>query len=153
MPELMAYCINGAPVGEYYLNGLLAGEYDVPVRLISGDDRLAEEAVSVYPNAEIVTVKRALSTRAAVHQPIGVVHKALHVAAQKALRNVSCKPLKLAGPFSVQVSTVRTYHADLFCMLPGAKRLSPTCLEFIADTPFAISRTLNCFSSMAASVH
>ena len=30
-------------------------------------------------------------------------------------------------------------------MLPGAKRLSPTCLEFIADTPFAISRTLNCF--------
>ena len=98
-------------------------------------------------------MKRALSTRAAVHQPIGVVHKALHVAAQRALRNVSCKPFKLAGPFSVQVSTVRTYHADLFCMLPGAKRLSPTCLEFIADTPFAISRTLNCFSSMAASVH
>ena len=137
---VLAHTINGS-------------EYDVPVRLISGDDRLAEEAVSVYPNAEIVTVKRALSTRAAVQQPIGVVHKALHVAAQKALRNVSCKPLKRAGPFSVQVSTVRTYHADLFCMLPGAKRLSPTCLEFIADTPFAISRTLNCFSSMAASVH
>lgn len=145
--------INGAPVGEHYLDGLLAGEYDVPVCLISGDDRLAEEAVSVYPNAEIVTMKRALSTRAAVHQPIGVVHKASHVAAQKALRNISCKPLKLAGPFSMQVSTVRTCHADPFCTLPGAERLSLTCLEFIADTPFAISRILNCFSSMAASIH
>ncbi|WP_308774576.1 M55 family metallopeptidase [uncultured Bilophila sp.] len=137
--------INGVPAGEYYLNGLLAGEYDIPVRLLSGDDRLAEEAASVYPHAEIVTVKRALSTRAAVHQPIETVHKAM--------RNVSWKPFKLAGPFTVQVSTVRTYHADLFCMLPGVQRLSPTCLEFTADTAFAISRTLNCFSSMAASVH
>ena len=145
--------VNGVPVGEYYLNGLLAGEYDIPVRLISGDDRLAEEAASVYPHAEIVTVKRALGTRAAVHQPTGAVHEALRAAARKSLQNISCKPFKLAGPFSVQVSTVRTYHADLFCMLHGTKRLSPTCLEFIAETPFAISRTLNCFSSMAASVH
>ena len=97
--------INGAPVGEYYLNGLLAGEYDVPVRLISGDDRLAEEAVSVYPNAEIVTVKRALSTRAAVHQPIGVVHKALHVAAQKALQGRFPYRFPQSGP-TMQIFSV-----------------------------------------------
>lgn len=145
--------INGIPAGEYYLNGLLAGEYDVPVRLLSGDDRLAEEAAPVYPHAEIVTVKRALSTRAAVHQPIEAAHKALRGAARKAMRNASCRSFKLAGPFSVRVSTVRTYHADLFSMLPGVQRLSPTCIEFAADTAFAISRTLNCFSSMAASVH
>ena len=67
------------------------GRYDVPVRLISGDDRLAEEAVFRLHQCgdRDCETPWALSTRAAVHQPIGVVHKALHVAAQKALRNVS----------------------------------------------------------------
>lgn len=145
--------VNGVPVGEYFLNGLLAGEYGVPVRLISGDDRLAAEAAAVCPNAEIVTVKEALGTRAAVHLPPEVVRKALRAAARKAMGNFLCRPLAVAGPFAVQVSTVRTFHADLFCMMPGTTRVSPTCLEFIADTPFTITRTLNSFSSMAASVH
>ena len=144
--------VNGAPVGEYFLNGLLAGEYGVPVRLISGDDRLAAEAAPLFPDAEIVAVKRALSTRAAIHLPPDTVHELLRTAARKALPK-RLRPLSADGPFVVQVSTVRTYHADLFCMLPGTKRVSPTCLEFVADTAFAISRTLNSFSSMAASVN
>ncbi len=144
--------VNGEAVGEYALNGLLAGEYGVPVRLISGDDCLAAEARAVYPHAEIVAVKQALSTRAAVHQPTGKVHQALREAAEAAVRKTQCRPFTLSGPLSVQVSTVRTFHADLFCMLPGTTRLSPTCLAFSADTAFSLCRTLNSFSSMAASV-
>ena len=72
--------VNGVPVGEYFLNGLLAGACGVPVRLLSGDDCLAAEAAAVFPHAEIVTVKRALSTRAAVHSHPEIVHKALREA-------------------------------------------------------------------------
>ena len=144
--------VNGVAVGEAFINGLLAGEYGVPVRLISGDDCLAAEAASVYPNAEIVTVKQALSTRAAVHLSPEVVHKTLRAAARKSMRE-SFAPLAFSSPFGVQISTVRTQHADLFCMLPGTNRVSPTCLEFVADTAFDLSRTLNCFSSMAASLN
>lgn len=144
--------VNGVPVGEYFLNGLLAGACGVPVRLLSGDDCLAAEAAAVFPHAEIVTVKQALSTRAAVHSHPEIVRKALREAARRALLNPLCRPLSLAGPFAVQLSTVRTYHADLFAAMPGVERLSPVCVGFTAATPLDVCRTLNTFSAMTASV-
>ncbi|WP_300832396.1 M55 family metallopeptidase, partial [uncultured Bilophila sp.] len=107
---------------------------------------------AVFPHAEIVTVKRALSTRAAVHSHPEIVHKALREAARRALLNPLCRPLSLPGPFAVQLSTVRTYHADLFAAMPGVERLSPVCVGFTAATPLDVCRTLNTFSAMAASV-
>ena len=144
--------VNGLPVGEYYLNGLLAGAYGVPVRMLSGDDCLTAEAAPFFPQAEIVTVKKALGTRAAVHQPLPAVYAGLQAAAKNAVRSKACTPFTVPTHFVVEVSAVRTYFADLFCMLPGTTRVSSVCLSFTAGTPLDVIQTLNVFSSMAASL-
>src|SRR5678810_480252 len=42
--------LNGRPVGELAINAALAGTYDVPVALVSGDQALAAEARAVPPD-------------------------------------------------------------------------------------------------------
>ena len=143
--------VNGKPSGEYLLNGLLAGSFGVPVRLISGDDCLASEASVLFPSAEIVTVKRALGNRAAIHLSPSMAHQVLREGAYQAM-NRDVDPLVLPAPYTVQIDTVRSFHADLFAMLPGMKRLAPVCMEFEADSPAVLCRTLNSLSAMAASL-
>ena len=143
--------VNGTPVGEYFLNGAVAGFFGVPVRLISGDDCLAVEASAVFPSAEIVTVKRAVGNRAAVHLSCSMAHQVLREGAYQAM-NRNVEPFVLPTPLFVQISTVRSFHADLFSMLPGIKRISPVCVEFEAEDPVSMCRTLNSLSAMAASL-
>ena len=58
--------LNGRPVGELAINAALAGTYDVPVALVSGDQALAAEAREVLgPSVETVVVKHAVGRFAA----------------------------------------------------------------------------------------
>ena len=143
--------VNGSPVGEYFLNGAVAGFFGVPVRLISGDDCLADEAAAVFPSAEIVTVKEALGNRAAVHLSASMAHQVLREGAYQAMSR-TVEPLVVPSPLHVQIDTVRAFHADLFAMLPGVERVSPVCVEFEAENPVLACRTLNSLSAMAASL-
>ena len=143
--------VNDEPVGEYFLNGVLAGAFGAPVRLLSGDDCLAAESSIVFPSAEIVTVKRALGNRAAVHLSPAMAHQALREGAYRAM-SCNVEPLILEGPFSVRIDAVRSFHADLVAMAPGVERVSPMCVGFEAETPAVMCRLLNSLSAMAASL-
>ena len=150
--------VNGVPVGETFLNSLLAGEHAVPVWLVSGDDCLAAEAGALLPHAEVVAVKKALGNRAAEHLPLKKARAALHEAAKQAVNKATARTGELtfanlpAPPYTVQVTTVRPFHADCFAMVPGVTRDSAVTLSFAADTPTTLMRFLNTFSAMAASL-
>ena len=58
--------LNGRPVGELAINAALAGTFDVPVALVSGDQALAAEARDLLgPSVETVIVKHAVGRFAA----------------------------------------------------------------------------------------
>lgn len=143
--------INGQPVNEAFINSALAGEYGVPVRLVSGDDLLAEEVKPFLPDAERVVVKRALGHRAAVHLSPARTHEALRLAARRSLHSKAA-PHCPQGPFHVQVSTVRPAHADCFAQVPGVKRTGPAEVDFIAPRMEDAVHFLNTFSAMSASL-
>lgn len=49
--------INGKDVGEFYMNACVAGHFNVPVVLVSGDDTLEKEVKEVKAAIETVVVK------------------------------------------------------------------------------------------------
>ncbi len=146
-----AITVDGKAVGEAFLNSALAGAYDVPVRLVSGDDCVAREVASFLPEAEVVTVKQALANRAAVHLPLEQAREALRDSAEQAMHG-DMTPLRLESPVWVEVQTVQPVLADSFALVPGVQRLYPTTVGFEAETPVLLLRMLNTFSAMSASV-
>ncbi len=58
--------INGFSVGEIGMEAAIAGDFDVPVLLITGDSRGVEEAKSMIRNIESVVVKDSLGPGSAV---------------------------------------------------------------------------------------
>ncbi len=84
----------GRALGEPGIYGAYAGQLGVPVALVTGDDRLVEEARDLFPQAEAVCVKTALSNHAA--RQIGVEKARAAIAAGAGSRSRTygpCGPL------------------------------------------------------------
>ncbi|WP_173917199.1 M55 family metallopeptidase [Halobacillus sp. Marseille-Q1614] len=58
------FYINDVAVGELGFNAYVAGYYGVPLIMVSGDDRVAEEAKQLIPNVITATVKHSISRSA-----------------------------------------------------------------------------------------
>jgi D-amino peptidase len=117
---------NGTPYGEIGINARVAGQFGVPVVLVSGDDKTAAEANAFLGDVETVVVKTAIGRHAARSLSQAQVHDRLRTTAQKALKDLSrFKPLILPGPIKMEVELVGTEQADRAQMLPGAERTGP----------------------------
>ncbi len=67
--------VNGLEVSEFWLNAAVTGYCDVPVSLVTGDDKLIEHAKTLIPNIETVMTKYALGCRAALTKHPKTVEK------------------------------------------------------------------------------
>ncbi|MYL53907.1 aminopeptidase [Pontibacillus yanchengensis] len=61
-----SFYIDDVAVGELGLNAYVAGYYGIPILMVAGDDRAAEEAEALIPNVTTAAVKKSLS-RSSVH--------------------------------------------------------------------------------------
>ncbi|MEM3716081.1 MAG: M55 family metallopeptidase [Candidatus Bathyarchaeia archaeon] len=84
--------LNGAPVGEIGLWAALAGDYNVPLGLVTGDYAATREAESLLKNVCMVTVKWATSrfTARCLHPKVS----------QKMIREAAVAAVKRAGDFT-----------------------------------------------------
>lgn len=76
--------VDGARASEGLLNALVVEEYGVPVILVTGDDRTAEDAKGYAPDAFAVAVKDYVSRYAAVCRTPGRTAADIKAAARKA---------------------------------------------------------------------
>lgn len=60
------FCVNGKPYGELGIDAEIAAESGVPVVMVSGDDKLCEEAKSWLGNLETAMVKQGLGRQSAL---------------------------------------------------------------------------------------
>lgn len=145
--------LNGRPVGEAMLYALLAGEFGVPVVLCSGDDAFAEETRPWLPHARFAVVKSALGNRAALSLSPQAARNLLEAEAQAALAaRAGARPLRLEGPLTCRIEAKTPVLADLFAMLPGARRPEPLLVEFDAAKASDVLGALQLFSAASSSV-
>lgn len=124
--------LNDILVGEYGLNAAVAGHFDVPVLLISGDQTACAQTTELLGDLETVVVKHATGRYAAECLPPEVVQSMLQKAAAQAVarlaRHKAPAPFILDEPVSVAVEFVNSAMADHAMRLPGAER-DGTCVS------------------------
>ena len=119
-----------AAVGELAINAALAGTYDVPVALVSGDQALAVEARELLGAAvETVIVKHAVSRFAARSVAPSEACRRIREGAAAALRR-SHAPFRLSTPVRLEVDFQLTQMADMAELAPGSVRTAGRTVAF-----------------------
>ena len=98
------YWYNGVECGELVQNAVIAGYYEVPVIMVTGDVATCREATHFFgENCVTVVTKRGLSREAAELYPFEETHQSLYEGAKKAMTVISKnKPYKLQFPIQAK---------------------------------------------------
>jgi D-amino peptidase len=128
--------LNDILVGEYGLNGAVAGHFDVPVLMLTGDQTACAQAVELLGNIETVVVKTALSRMAAECLLPQNTEELIQAAALQAIKRLKAgeapKPFKVSTPVNVTIEYMSPDQADQAALFPGSTRLDGRRLSFTA---------------------
>jgi D-amino peptidase len=130
---LLEVRLNDVSVGEIGLNAALAGAFDVPVVLVTGDQAAIAEASALLGTVETVAVKKAIGEVSAQCLHPDVVHERIRAAASRALASPSSQPFTLHPPIVLRVTFQRPVFADRAQLTPGSHRLDGRTLEWVGD--------------------
>lgn len=111
---------NGKEVGESALNAAMAGYYGVPVALVTGDDKVAQEVEeTIDPRVNTVVVKQSVNRFAARCLPPRESHRLIREGAAKALRELDkLQPYRVEGPVTFEITFKTTAEAAITTLLP-----------------------------------
>ncbi len=126
--------VNGRSVGEAGLNALLAAWYGVPVVFGTGDQVATGQILEAAPGARVVTVKRAINSRAVALRPLEVVRAEIAEAARAAAAAARRGTPQRAGPVRVEIQFTGTAIPEVAEGLPQIARPAPDTLAFSAET-------------------
>jgi D-amino peptidase len=98
------YWYNGVESGELAQCAAIAGHFDVPTILVSGDEATCREATQFLgPECVTVAVKQGVAREAAILYPFEETHQALFDGAKRAMSVIGkCKPYKLTVPIQAK---------------------------------------------------
>ncbi|MEH7234958.1 M55 family metallopeptidase [Bacillus sp. JJ1562] len=105
--------LNGRPIGEIGIDSLLFGLYNVPVLLVTGDQKTCTEAMKEVPNVHTYETKEGFGRHAALIKPPKLVHREIKELIKEAIENRHNKlPVKIDGPYELIVKFLSTDQAD-----------------------------------------
>lgn len=125
--------VNGRVTGETGLNAYVAGEFGVPIVLVTGDTAVTAEAQALLPGVHTVAVKEALNTHAARHLSPAKACDLIRSEAEKAVREAAeIPPLVASKPVAMAIDFKGTEGADWAELVPAVTRVGGTRVEFTA---------------------
>ncbi len=127
--------INGLELPELGINAAIAGSYNVPVIMLSGDEATCGQAKAVLGQSLLtVAVKNAVGRYAAQMKPREEARQNLTQGAQQALASLGkLKPFRLDPPLSFELEFHNSGQAEMPSLLPQVKRTGPRSVAFTAD--------------------
>lgn len=129
--------LNDILVGEYGLNGAVAGHFNVPVLMLTGDQTACAQATELLGPIETVVVKTAVSRMAAECLPPQITEELIQSTARQAVKRLQSgeapKPFVVSTPVHVTLDFNSSDQADQASVLPGSKRMDGRRLTFTAD--------------------
>lgn len=101
------FYINGVPSGELAIDAGIAGDHDVPLLMVSGDDKCCREAKRFFKNVVTVQVKTGLAREGARLLPMERAHQLIREGAEQACRNYrNARPYKVKKPVKMKLELV-----------------------------------------------
>jgi D-amino peptidase len=145
--------LNGLALGETGLNALVLGSYGVPVVLVSGDDRLAEEVRGILPWAETVTVKEARGRVAALSLHPEAAQAAIRNGVAAAFRRRDAwQPLRLEEPVTLELELLQAAMAEVALLIPDMVREGPRHVRYVARDVRTAVRVVRAVVTLARTV-
>jgi D-amino peptidase len=96
--------INGEEVGELGQVAAIAGHFDIPVIMLTGDEAACAEMRQLQPNAVTVAVKRLAGKGSTMSLSHAEATRLIREGAQRAVASArSCKPWKVPGPVEMNI--------------------------------------------------
>lgn len=127
--------MNGKEVGEMALSAGLAGEYGIPVTLVTSDDKGCAEGSAEFAGVETYAVKSGMARFMARLLHPSQTGPGIEAAAKRAVERASSIPAyKVAGPVTLRVQYKETHIADLAASLVGARRIDGYTVEVQGST-------------------
>ncbi|MFD7522271.1 MULTISPECIES: M55 family metallopeptidase [Paenibacillus] len=143
--------VNGIDVGEIGFNAIYAGMLGVPLALVAGDDRAAEETKLLVPDVVTAIVKHTLSRTAARCLSLEQSRKELAERTTEAMgRLADFTPLKVALPAEVSIEFFHSGQAELALGIPGTTpQPNSTVVSYIAKDAASFYRVMETMSTLA----
>jgi len=127
--------VNGQEMPELGLNAAIAGYFNVPVILLTGDTETCAQAKSILgDDLTTVAVKEAQGRYAARNFPVDVARKQLKEGAKTALpKKGQVAPYMLKTPFKFELDLNNSGQADMPTLIYLIKKTGPRTVEFTSD--------------------
>ncbi|MCC6585970.1 MAG: M55 family metallopeptidase [Bryobacterales bacterium] len=124
--------LNGKTVGEIDVIAAMAGHFDTPAIMLSGDQAAADELKEIVPDAEMAVVKEGLGRYACLSLSAPAARDLIREAARRSVAKIGkIKPYKIPGPVTLQIEyTTRNSLAFEAQYRTGAEVLGDRTIRF-----------------------
>jgi len=141
--------LNGTGVPEAAFNAAIAGEFGVPVVLLSGDQTIGEEARRLLGPIETVAVKQATGFYSATMMHPEEAQRLIRAGVKRGIeRRAELRPYKLAHPVKLEITFKDTVNAELVSYLPGVERPRGNAVVFTARDMLEAARFLEAVTGL-----
>jgi D-amino peptidase len=142
--------VNGIEMGEFGLNALVAGHFNVPVVFVSGCNLVAEEARVCIRDIHSAVVKKTINQTVAQNlHPVKAREVVKEVTKKVLMDYKDIKPFVLEGPYRVEMKFLHTGLADAVEILPFVERVDPLTVAFSGDDVLGCYRLIRSLIMMA----
>ncbi len=134
MRDVVELRLNGEPIGELGLNAYWASYLGVPVILVIGDDKAAEESRALIPEIETAVVKHGLSQFSAHNLPLGAALELIRKCSKRAVERIKeIPPVKLLKSYELEIDFSLSEIAHLCSFIPGVERTGARTVQYAAS--------------------
>jgi len=135
--------LNGISMPEAGINAAIAGSFNVPVIMISGDDAIVKEATDLLGNIEGAVVKWAVSFHAAKTMTPEMAYELIRDKTLKAIKRIKeFKPYNVKQPVQLDVRFKAYRPAELLAYLPIVQRTDSHSIRFVGKDIVEVSKFL-----------
>ncbi len=130
------YWINGRKLGELAQWALVAGNFGIPLVMVSGDEAACMEAHGFFSPCMTAAVKRGIGRQRAEALPVEEARERIRRAAQEAMGIIpQAKPFRPQRPLEIIVEFTRADYADAAAAGGRVDRIDARTVRKVTDDP------------------
>ncbi|MEK6409813.1 MAG: M55 family metallopeptidase [Acidobacteriota bacterium] len=145
--------LNGTSMPEAGINAAIAGHFNVPVIMISGDDAIVKEATGLLGNLEGAVVKWAISFHSAKTLTPETAYQLIREKTKKAIARIKeFKPYKVKEPVQLDVRFKAYRPSEMLSYLSIVQRTDSHSIRFMGKDIIEVSKFLEFITSYEPSL-
>ncbi len=140
--------LNGLSMSEAGINAAIAGQFNVPIIMVSGDNVVVKETTALLGDLEGAVVKWALGFHSATTMTPDASYQLIRDRAQKAVSRIKdFKPYKLNGPIKLDVRFKNYRPSEVLSYLSVVERTDSHSIRFVGKDMIEVSKFLEFIGS------